>query len=71
MIEDKNLKSEFHINEQTVVNGIVHTRAAEKDYFDHKYEFGEKLGQLSDCFIFVSRIHEPVELIANPNCIIG
>ncbi len=45
MIEDKNLKAEFQIAEQTVVNGIVHTRAAEKDYFDYKFEFGQKLGQ--------------------------
>lgn len=45
MIEDKNLKNELHITEQTSVNGIIHTRASDKDYFDHKYEFGEKLGQ--------------------------
>ncbi len=37
--------ADFNITEQTVVNGIMHTRAPEASFFESKYEFGDKLGQ--------------------------
>ncbi len=37
--------SDFNITEQTILNGITHTRAPDAAFLESKYEFGDKLGQ--------------------------
>jgi hypothetical protein len=56
---DKSILEEFGISEQTVVNGILHTRTnIDSPFLESKYEFHEKLGQY-----FCASIYAPEALL--------